>query len=281
MRLIEPNQKPADKDSLQKIFQSIKKLLAFDSADEHAEEMIVTQLMRGLDNRFVLLHNLQLEAGREVFPPILIGPTGLLVLNISFAKGFFKAKEESWWEMSKSSHRFGPGHPNLIKQSQFYAQKLANILDAYGKSHPEITPVLIFANPGVHVETASPAIRIVLMDGVESLITSMLKGEEYLKSNEINYLADSLELMANPEKAIPQGEGDDFFGRDLQIRDEKSSRKVPKVPKVTIPDEFSPPLVEEKLRFSQKQWILLAVLLIITILVLLGAILYALNYYHA
>lgn len=278
MKLIEPHQKTTEKDSLQKLLNPIKKLLTFDSADEHAEEMIITQLMRGLDNRFVLLHNLRLEAGREVFPPILIGPPGLFVLNISFSKGFFRAKEESWWEMSKSSHRFGPGRPNLIKQSQFYAHKLANILDAHEKTHPEITPILIFANPGVHVETANPAIRIALMDGVENLITGLLKSEEYLKPNEINYLADSLELMGNPEKSLPLGEEEDFFGRDLHLRDKKPS---PKLPKMTIPDEFSLPPVEDKLRFSRKQWVLLIVLLIITIAVLIGAILYALNYYHA
>ena len=223
---------------------------------------------------FVLLHNLHLVTGREVFPPILIGPFGMMVLNISFAKGFFKAREENWWEMSKSSHRFGPGHPNLIKQSQFYANKLTNILDANGKSHPEITPVLVFANPGVHVETASPAIRVVLMDGIESLIAGMLKNEELLQPTEINYLADSLEALANLDNAISVGEDEDFFGRDLHLTDEKATRKPPKTP---IPDDFALPPVEEKLSFTKKQWILLTVLLIITILVLIGAILFALS----
>ena len=278
MRLIEPIQKTAEKDSLQSILNPIKKLFKFESADEQAEEMIITQLTRGLDNRYVLLHNLHLVTGREVFPPILIGPSGLFVLNISFAKGFFKAREESWMEMSKTSHSFATGHPNLIKQSQFYVQKLANILDANEKSHPEITPVLVFANPGVNIETSNSAVRIVLMDGVDNLISGLLRSEENLKPNEINYLADSLEIMANPNKAIPKGEDEDFFGRDLHIPNEKSPRKNPKIP---IPDDFSLPPVEEKFKFSRKEWILLTVLVIITILVLLGAILYALSYYHA
>jgi hypothetical protein len=278
MRLIEPAQKLAEKDSFRRILDPLKKFLTSDSPDEHAEEMIITQLMRGLDNRFILLHNLHLETGREVFPPILIGPFGMMVLNISFARGFFKAREENWWEMSKSSHSFGPGHPNLIKQSQFYANKLTNMLDANGKSHPEITPVLVFANPGVHVETANPAIRIVLMDGIESLIAGMLKNEELLPPTEINYLADSLEALANLENAISVGEDEDFFGRDLHLTDKKATDKPRKTP---IPDDFALPPVEEKLRFTKKQWILLTVLLIITILVLIGAILFALNYYHA
>ena len=53
------------------------------------------------------------------------------------------------------------------------------------------------------------------MDGVDSLIATFLNSDEVLHPNEINYLSDSLEVMANPDKAIPMGEGEDFFGRDL------------------------------------------------------------------
>jgi hypothetical protein len=277
MKLIEPTQKPVKKDSFQKILDQINRHIPFGQTDENAEDAIIARFTRGLDNRFIMLHNLQLGTGQEVFPPVLIGPPGMVLLNVSLAKGFFRAREDSWWEMSKSSHRFGPGRPDLIKQSRDYAQKLADILDARGKSHPEIIPVLLFANPGVHVETTNPAIRIVLMDGVENLIANLRKNEEVLPTNEINLLADALEVMANPEKAIPIGEGEDFFGRDLLLSEEKTPRKLPKVP---IPNDLSLPPVEEKLKFTQKQWIILAVLLILTILVLLGAIIFALNYLH-
>jgi hypothetical protein len=193
---------------------------------------------------------------------------------VSHAKGFFKAKDESWWEMNKSSHRFGPAHPNLIKQSLAYAQKLAGVLESYGKSHPEIMSILIFANPGVNVDTNNPAIRIVLMDGIENLITVFLNSEEVLKPNEINFLSDSLEVIANPEKAIPMGEGEDFFGRDLFVPEKKAPPKLPSIP---IPTELPLPPIEQKLKFTQTQWIILAVLLVMTIVVLLGAIIYALS----
>ncbi len=273
MKLIEPSQKPVEKDSIQKVVDQIGQLLHIGKTDEDSEDAIVARFMKGLDNRFVMLHNLQLEEKGETFPPILIGPLGLVVLNISQAEGFFKAKEESWWEMNQTSHQFGPARPNLIKQSKENAQRLAGILDAHGKSHPEILPVLIFANPGVHVETSNPAIRIVLMDGVESLIDSFFNSAEVLQPTEINFLSDSLEIMANPEKAIPMGEGEDFFGRDLFVDEKKAPLTLPDIP---IPTELPLPPVEEKLKFTQKQWIILAVLLVSTIIVLLIAILYAL-----
>jgi hypothetical protein len=274
MKLIEPTHRPVEKDRIQIFADQIGGLLQFGDTDEHAMDAIVARFMRGLDNRFTMLRKLQLEDKGEIFPPILIGPSGLILLNVSRAKGFFRAKDDSWWEMNKTSHQFGTARPNLIKQSKDYAQKLAEILDAHGKTHPEILPVLVFANPGVHVETSNPAIRIVLMDGVESLIDSFLNGEEVIQPTEINYLSDSLEIMANPEKAIPLGEEEDFFGRDLLLPEKKAPLKLPEIP---IPTDLSLPPVEQKLKFSQKQWIILEVLLVLTIVVLLGAIIYVLK----
>jgi hypothetical protein len=133
---------------------------------------------------------------------------------------------------------------------------------------------LIFANPGVHIENINPAIRIVLMDGVENLIATLRRSQEVLKPTEINFLSDSLEVMVNPDKAIPMGEGEDFFGRDLFVPEKKAP---PKMPTITIPTDMPLPPVEEKLKFSQKQWVILAVLISLTIVVLLSAILYALS----
>lgn len=274
MKLIEPKQKPVEKDRLQMYLDQFKEMLPIGKQDKHLEEAIVAHFLRGLDNRFIMLRNLQLEDPGEPFPPILVGPAGLAVLNINSEKGFFKTKDDSWWKMDKTTRRFSPSRPNLIRQSQDYATKLATILDVHGKSHPEVTPILIFANPGVHIETTNPTIRIVLMDGVDSLITSFLNKEDVLQPTEINYLSDSLEVMANPEKAIPIGEGEDFFGRDLFVREKKAPPKIPAIP---IPTEMPLPPVEEKLQFTRKQWIILAVLLLLTIVVLLSAIVYALS----
>jgi hypothetical protein len=274
MKLIEPKQKPIQQDALGKAIDQLKKFLEVGQTDVHAEDAVIARFMRGLDNRFVLLHNLQPGDKGEIFPAVLVGPAGLYLLNISHAKGFFRAKDDSWWEMNKSTHRFNPSRPNLIKQSKEYAQKLGQILDAREKSHPEIVPLLIFANPGVNVETSNPAIRIVLMDGVDNLIDSMFNSQEVLQPTEINFLADTLEIMADPDKAIPLGEGEDFFGKDLVIPEKKAPLTLPDLP---LPDELPIQPLYERLGFSRKEWLILAGLLVLTIIVLLGAILFALR----
>ncbi len=274
MRLIAPAQKTADKDSIEKVVDQVRQFLQLGNSDEYAEDAIVARFMRGLDNRFIMLRDLQLEGSGEPFRPILVGPAGVYLLNISHAKGFFRAKDDTWWEMNKTSQKYGPARPNLIKQTKEYSQKLAQILEAHGKSNPEIIPILIFANAGVNIERSNPAIRIVLMDGVDSFVDSLNYGEEALQETEINFLSDSLEIMANPEKAILLGEGEDFFGKDLKLPEKKAPLTLPEIP---IRTDLTIPPVEEKFKFSQKEWIIVVVLMVLTILVLFVAILYALR----
>jgi hypothetical protein len=234
----------------------------------------MSRFMHGLDDRFVMLRFFQLEKAGTPFAPILVGPAGLFVLNISGERGFFKVKQASWWKMDPSSHRYNPAKPNLIEQSRESAGKLAKILDAQGKFHPEVTPILILANAGANIETTNPAIRIVVMDGVESLISNLLYSEVKLQPNQINYLCDSIGMIANPQKANPVGEGEDFFGRDLHVIEKKPR---PRKPSISISDKVSMPKIVETFKFSTKQWIILTVLSLIAIVALLIVIFYALS----
>ncbi len=276
MKLIELETKPSEQSSLQKALGQISKRLPFGKSEEHAEDAIIAHLMRGLDNRYILVRNLPVEGTDERLPAILIGPPGLILLNVSPVQGYFRAKEDTWWEMSKTTHRFNPSRPNLIKQSQENAQKLADMLDKHEKTHPEVVPVLVFAHPGVQVETSNPALHIVLMDGVDTLISNILNSDEVLKSNEINYLADGLEIIGNPEKAIPMGEGEDFFGRDLIEHEKKAPFNLRSI---KLPSKLELPPVEEKLKFTPRQWLIIEILMIMVIVVMVGGIVYVLFIY--
>jgi hypothetical protein len=271
MKLIELSQKRTEKEGVKNVIDQISRLLPFGKSGEHTIDAIIARFMRGLDNRFTMVRNLPLEGVEECIPAIIVGSPGVLLLNISPLQGDFRSREESWWEMSKTTHRYNPGHPNLIKQSIEYAQKLTSELDRRQKSHPEIVPVLLFANPGVQVEMTNPPIRIVLMDGVENLIGTWLNSEEVLTISEIDFLADTLEIIGNPEKAIPMGEGEDFFGRDLLEPEKKASFSLPKV---KLPTKESMTAIEAKLNFSPRQWLIIEILMVLLILVLIGAIVY-------
>ena len=60
--------------------------------------------------------------------------------------------------------------------------------------------------------------------------------------------------MANPEKAILLGEGEDFlWQRPVQLPEKKAPLTLPDIP---IPTNLTIPPIEEKLKFSQKEWII-------------------------
>ena len=78
MKLIEPTQKTVEKDThSERLLIRSNSFLQFGKTDEYAEDAIVARFMRGLDNRFIMLRNLQLEGNGEMFRPILIGPAGM------------------------------------------------------------------------------------------------------------------------------------------------------------------------------------------------------------
>ncbi len=269
MKLIEPAVKKTEGDRLQHYFTQFSQKLTTSKTSEQSEQAIIARFLRNLDDRFLLLHNLQPEGFGVPIPALLIGPSGMMLINISDEKGFFRVEGEAWEKMDRTN-RFRPARINLIQQTQDYARRLGMILDVHGKAHPEIVPILLFAKAGVNIESTKPAIRIVLMDGVDSLLSSFLHGHPTLTTNEINYLSESVELLANPDKALPKGETEDFFGRDFLVAEKKPSAKTPVGPRSEkIP--FSPN--EKKLKFTQKQWVTMVIVLMLTIIVLLVVIL--------
>lgn len=276
MRLIQPSQKSAEKGPISASVGKVSQLLPIGKPKARPEDIIVAHLGRGLDNRFVLLRDMQLEALQPPFPPILVGPAGLFVLHISTEKGFFKAREDTWMKMDRGTRRFSPARPNLIRQSQEAAKRLAGVLDVHGKSHPEVIPLLVFASAGVNIESSNPAVRTVLVDGLDSLTANLMNGDEVLSPAQVSYLADGMELMVNPEKAIPIGEGEDFFGRDLLVEEKKTPRKMPtfQMPaKFDLSGRFSLAGLVEKFHFSRLEWLLISVLTFLLIVILVVVIL--------
>ncbi len=275
MKLIDPTKSPAKGDGLQKALNQLGKLIPLGSPQNQAEEMILARFYNLLDNRYTLLRNLRFEVKGEVFPPILVGPAGLFILNLSHARGIFKAKDDAWLELDETTKKYIPARPNLIRQSRDYGLKLAGILDDHGKRYPEISTVLILTEPGVSLETSNPVIRIVRMDGVDKLLQGWTSQAGVLQASQYTSLIDSLEIIANPEKAIPKGEEVDFFGRDLKIEKKKVPLKLPDIP---IPTEIPTLPLEKKLKLNKKQWTFLGVLVLLTIVFLVVAILYILAY---
>jgi hypothetical protein len=56
----------------------------------------------------------------------------------------------------------------------------------------EIQSVLLFSNPGTHVDVIRPAIRVVLMDGLDRFISGLTQTRTFLTSEDIQQIVDAL-----------------------------------------------------------------------------------------
>src|SRR5512135_3200703 len=114
MKLIEPVEKSTQEESVHNVLAQFRKVLPVAKKDDHAEEEIIARFMRGLNNRYVMVRGLPCQDTEDRFPLIIVGPTGLILINVSSAQGLFKAREDTWWELSKTTQNYNPGKPNLI-----------------------------------------------------------------------------------------------------------------------------------------------------------------------
>jgi len=272
MKLIDCNKQPTTPDFLQKILERLQTWLPFWFREKIAHERLVARLQRDLDNRFFLLKNFPLGSSPELTPYILIGPTGSTILSVSTQKGIYRARDESWWVLSKTSRRYQPAPRNLIRQTLGLTQRFKTILEMQSFSCPVILPVLLFTDPGVHVETSRPAVRIVLADGIKNLVANLLQNDEVLSTSQIRMFVDQLDRMAHPEQVQELlGDEEDFFGKDLIQPEEKHATKV----SIPVPQLNLPPVLE-KMGLTRGQWIGVALLTVLTMLVLAGLIFFVL-----
>jgi hypothetical protein len=228
-----------------------------------AQETLITQLGKTLNNRFTIIRNFKIDGLPLPIPLILIGPTGLYVIYTSALKGIFQAKNESWLIASKANS-YAPARPNLITRTSLMTKELETVLDKQSLNGPEIQGVLFFSNPGIHVDAQRPTVRIVLMDGVERFVTSLLQGELKYEKDEVQTLVTALTEPGGLEKkeALP-------FEETGEVAPETKPIEPPREP--LLGKNIN--AVSERFPLTTRQWVLLGIMGLVEIIILIAFIL--------
>ena len=136
------------------------------------QKAIVTFFDRQLEKGYTLIRNITLGASGITVPMILLGPAGIYVIHITHLRGRYEAKGNAWNEESGAG--FKPASVNLIQQTARMANAVRVWIERQGVKLPvAIEPVLIAANPGLHVESVKPAVRVLMIDGIKSFVTGL------------------------------------------------------------------------------------------------------------
>ncbi len=218
-----------------------------------------------LDSHYTMLRYVTLESLEIPIPLILIGPAGICVVYTSGVKGIFQAKNESWAEMNRSTQKYEPKRNNLINRTQLMMRAVDAFLTRRKQPHPPLQAAIIFPNPGTHVDAVRPAVRIVLSDGIERFVGSLVQSKPVLNPNEAASIIETLTQGRMPveKPAEPKAERHDVF----DLRELPAEKPKPR----PAGGKASP---VGKLKINRNQWVFLGVMAALEVIVIIIAIVF-------
>src|SRR5215216_3338172 len=163
------------------------------------QKAIITYFDRQLEKGYTLIRNHTLGQSGISVPIILLGPTGIYVIHISYLRGRYEVKGDMWNEASGEGYK--PAPVNLVQQTMRMARAVRAFLERQGVKVPvEVEPVLIAGDPGLHIESVRPAIRVMMIDGIKSFVSNLATGNPVLSTENVFEFTDRIMNPHFPKK---------------------------------------------------------------------------------
>jgi hypothetical protein len=182
------------------VMQRVQGMLKFGfnwPAELEAQKAIITFFDRNLEKGYTLIRNITLGASSIMVPMILLGPAGIFVIHVTYLRGRYEARADTWNEASGNGYK--PASVNLIQQTIRMANAVKAFIERQGVKLPvNVEPVLIAGNPGLHVETVRPAIKVIMIDGIKPFASGLATGTPVLRTEAVY---EFTERIVNPRPA--------------------------------------------------------------------------------
>ncbi len=175
-----------------------------------AQKAIIKFFDNNLEKNFTLIRNMPLGQSGIVIPIILLGPPGIYVIEITHLRGRYQASGEAW--NMESGNGYAPAPVNLIKRTTRMADALHAFIERQGVRIPvTVDPVLIAGDPGLHIESARPAIKVMMIDGIKAFVNGLANASPVLSTMQVNDFTDRIlnprpKMDAPPPVAEPEPE---------------------------------------------------------------------------
>lgn len=164
-----------------------------------AQKSVLAHLSRVLGKGFTVIRNHTLGASGITIPLVLVGPAGIYAAHVTNLRGTYQARGESWGQVFGVS--FKPARTNLMTRTQLLARALQAFIERQGVKLPKpVEPVILAANPGLHIESLQPAVRIVLVDALERWAASLESAAPVFTLETAHELADRIINPRPPKK---------------------------------------------------------------------------------
>ena len=158
------------------------------------QNAIVKFFERQLEKGYTLIRNMPLGESGIMVPIILLGPTGIFVIEVTSLKGRYEAKGDAWNQEAGNGYK--PAPINLIQRTTRMARALQAYIERQGVKLPvSIEPVLIAGDPGLLIDSVRPAIKVMMIDGIKAFVSGLANGKPVLRAD---LVLDYAERILNP-----------------------------------------------------------------------------------
>lgn len=184
------------------VLQRIQGILKFGFSwpnELEAQKAIITFFDRQLEKGYTLIRNIPLGASGIVVPIILLGPAGIYVIHVTYLRGRYEARGNTWNQESGDAYK--PASVNLIQHTARMARAVKVFIERQGVKVPiDVEPVLIAGNPGLHIEAVRPAIKVMMIDGIKSFVSGLATGQPVLKIEAVHEFTERIVNPRSPKK---------------------------------------------------------------------------------
>jgi len=165
-----------------------------------AQGAIVTFFERQLSKGYTLIRNMTLGESGIMIPIILLGPTGILVIQVTHLKGRYQAKGDSW--NVESGNDYKPAPVNLIKRTLQMARALKLHIERQGVTLPvDVDAVIVAGDPGLQIESERPAIKVMMIDGIKPFVAGLATARPTMSVEAAFELTERILNPRPPKKA--------------------------------------------------------------------------------
>lgn len=219
--------------------------------ETQAQVGVMAALERGLDRKFTLLRNITLPGLDVRIPFILVGPTGVYVLYVTALRGAYRAKGDVWETLAGNT--FKPASANLLTRTARMARAVQVYLERQGYAGVgTVEAALLCADPGLHVDSIRPIVRVVQADALERFAVSIAQARVTLSPEAV---AEVVDRILNPKPSKPAQEAAAPLPPAAPETAPKPEEEEPYVPAFALPGGAAPAIPTEQPAGEQALWV--------------------------
>ncbi len=171
-------------------------------AEIKAQQAVMGHLEKALEKGFTLIRNHPLGQSGITLPLVLIGPPGVFVIHVTELRGMYRAKGDAWGTVDGT--RFTPARANLLTRTARLAKALQVYLERQGLANfGTVEAVIMAADPGLHVESVRPIVRVVMSDALERFAASLAQGRPVMSAEAVHEVVERIQHPLPPKSAQP------------------------------------------------------------------------------